>query len=979
MGQYERNVMKEEKVPAPKKEKNAPKAGGPEIGFPIVGIGVSAGGLAAFEALITRMPIDTGMAFILVQHQLPNRKSILSHLIQQFTEMQVCEAEDQMVVEPNCIYIIPSNRNIAFLNGRLCLSDRTTQILQLPIDFFFNSLADDQRERSICIVLSGTDTDGMLGMKAIKAAGGMVIVQQPSSTDLKSMPNSAIFTELADYVLPLGEMPDQLTTYVQHSLGQHWSNGSSSIDDNSLQRILAILHAQTGHDFSNYKQNTVCRRIMYRLAVNPISRLEDYILYLQQSPLEVEALFREFLIGVTSFFRDPKTFEILKKQVVPNLLIGKTFRDYIRIWVTGCSTGEEAYSIAMLISEYMEETKQHVKVQIFASDIDSHALEKARSGIYPINIASNVSTKRLNCFFTLIHDGNAYQIQKKIRDMVIFAEQSVTEDPPFSRLDLISCRNLLIYFDLELQRKVLQTFHYALNPDGFLFLGSSETIGEFEDRFTVVDSKCKLYQTKQVALPRPILHAKATFMKKNVTSVKTLYAEHKKSTFGIRELVESELLRQFTPASVVINKHGEILYIHGRTGKYLELPSGEARMNILQMARAGLRLELNNAISRVIAQKESYHCQGLRVVGSSQTSIVNLTVSLVSEGPPALLGLIIVIFEDVTPIDDQGLLKEVAVTREHTHTIYQDERYEELERELRKNEDFLQTTIEELGYSIEELQSTNEQFQSINEELETSKEEIQSVNEELMSVNAELIKNIDDLSRANNDINNMLTGTGVSIIFLDLQLCIKRFTSIADKIIMLIQNDLGRPINHIATNLVGYDSLEKDVEAVLDTLVPKAQEVQTKNGLYYLMRIQPYQTLNGVIDGAVITFMDITEQKRLQKSDNRLAVIARDSCDSIMMYNLEGRIMAWNPGAQKMYGWSESEAVKMNIEDMTPESKSNEALNVMNKLSRNEKIEPFQTQRISKSGRIIDVWMIVSVLVNEVDEPYAIATIERYI
>lgn len=400
-------------------------------------------------------------------------------------------------------------------------------------------------------------------------------------------------------------------------------------------------------------------------------------------------------------------------------------------------------------------------------------------------------------------------------------------------------------------------------------------------------------------------------------------------------------------------------------------------MNILQMARAGLSLELNNAISKVVAQQESVHYEGLRVVGNGQSSIVNLTVSLVLEGPPALQGLIIVIFEDVTPPEGAGLLQEVAVTSEQA--TYQNKRYEILERELRKNDDYLQTTIEELGTSIEELQSTNEQLQSTNEELETSKEELQSVNEELMTVNAELIKNIDDLSRANNDINNMLTGTGVSIIFLDQQLCIKRFTSIADKIINLIQNDLGRPISHFASNLVGYDSLEKDVQAVLDTLVPKAQEVQTKNGLFYLMRILPYRTLNNVVDGAVITFIDITEQRRLQKSDNRLAVVVRDSSDAIMVYNLKGRITAWNPGAQKMYGWSEAEALTMSMEDITPESKSNEALEMINKLFLNEKIEPFQTQRISKSGRIIDVWLIVSVLVNEVEEAYAIATIERYI
>jgi two-component system CheB/CheR fusion protein len=561
--------------------------------------------------------------------------------------------------------------------------------------------------------------------------------------------------------------------------------------------------------------------------------------------------------------------------------------------------------------------------------------------------------------------------------MLIFAEQSVIEDPPFSRLDLISCRNLLIYFDLELQRKVFHLFHYALNDDGYLFLGSSETPGEFVDLFAVVDRKCKLYQCKLDVLHRPALHRKASSLKKNVTSLRSLYVRQEKSAFGLRELVEKELLHQFSPACVVIDKHGEILYIHGRTGKYLELPPGEARMNILQMARAGLRLELKAAISKVVTQKEPFYYQGLQVMGNGLPSMFNLSVRLVTEGPPALQGLIVVIFEDVKPPEGESFLKEIAVTSEQA--TFQDKRYEILERELLKNDGYLQATIEELGFSIEELQSTNEQLQSTNEELETTKQELQSVNEELMTVNAELIKNIDDLSRANNDINNMLTGTGVGIIFLDQQLRVKRFTSIAGKIINLIENDHGRPISHIACNLVGYDSLEQDAQAVLETLATKEMEVKSKDGIYYLMHILPYRTLNNAIDGVVITFIDITEQKRMQKSDNRLAVIVRDSSNAIMVYNFKGQIMAWNPGAQKMYDWSEAEALTMNIKDITPESKRKEALDMIKKLSRNEEIQPLQTQRISKSGKMIDVWLIISVLVNEVEEPYAIATIERYI
>lgn len=831
-----------------------------DLDFPIVAIGASAGGLSAIEAFFSQMTSDSGMAFVVVQHLSPNHESMLSALIKRHTDMQTYDVVEGMIVEPNSVYIIPPNCEMAIQNGRLCLSKRSLQGPQLPIDFFFRSLARDQCERAICIVLSGTGTDGMMGLKAIKSVGGMAMAQDPESAEHKNMPLSAISTGLVDYVQLPEEMPAQLFAYTQRTLNQSLLMEATALkkEKSSLQTILDILHVKTGNNFSYYKQNTIYRRIERRLAVNRIERLDHYVQYLEQSQQEVEALFREFLIGVTEFFRDKEAFEYLKNRIIPNLFSEKTPGDSVRVWVPGCSTGEEAYSIAILLREYLEETQQHFNVQIFATDIDSQAIQQARSGEYPANIAANLSEDRLTKFFTRSLDGNRYQIIKKVRNMLIFAEQNVIVDPPFSRMDLITCRNLLIYFDGTLQEKVFHLFHYALKQDGILFLGNSETIGESAGIFTPIEKKYKFYQRKET-FSNLTLKSKTSLFMKNVAISRIDSTRQPKSLSGIRALVENTLLQQYAPACVVINKRGEIVYIHGSTGKYLELPPGDVNMNILLMAREGLRLELNHAINKVITHKEPVKTQGLWVKESDEPCIINLSVSPIQDDTSAL-GLMMVIFEEVTPPEIEKTLQEVAVTSKYADV--QNDRFMEMERELLNKEEYLQTTIEELETSNEELQSTNEELQSTNEELETSKEELQSVNEELVTVNAELAKNVDEVSRANNDINNLLSGTGVGTIFLDEKLKITRFTPVATKVINLIPNDIGRPISHIASNLVTYDRLDQDLQEVLDTLVPKAVEVQTDDGVWYLLRILPYRTFENVIEGVVITLIDISEHKQ---------------------------------------------------------------------------------------------------------------------
>ncbi|EEG76398.1 chemotaxis protein CheB [Dethiobacter alkaliphilus] len=943
-------------------------------GFPIVAIGASAGGLEALETFFFNLPEDTGiaMSFIVVQHMPPDYKSILSELLKQYTNLQVHEAEDGMAVAPNSVYVIPANTELTIRGGRLYLSEPgRPRGLCLFVDILFRSLAQEQKERSVCIVLSGAGTDGTLGLKAVKDEGGMAMAQDPDTAAYKSMPRNAIESGLVDYVLSPDEMPEYLIAYIQHSFGKgkKLARLLSRNDTDSLQQILTLIHAHTGHDFSGYKQSTIVRRIERRLAVNLIENQDDYLSYLEQNPMEVEALFRELLVGVTRFFRDPEAYAALTEKVLPRLFENKRPGDSIRIWVPACSTGEEAYSLAILLQEYLQGMKKHYKVQIFATDIDSGAIEYARTGLYPEGIAADVSPERLKRFFTWDPGSNTYQVGKTIRSMLVFAEQNATGDPPFSRLDMISCRNLLIYMDNELQKKVLHLFHYALNHSGFLFLGTSETISEFGDFFETVDRKWRLYQSKGIMALHSVPKNFLSPLIKKCSQNKAILKDGKSS---FRELVENALLQQFSPPSVVTDTNGDILYIHGRTGKYLEPAQGEGSLNILKMAREGLKLELNAAIRKVVVQKEPIHIPGLQVMGNGENTRVNVTVSPVFEGISALSSLIMVVFQEVVLPEICDKWKEVAATGE----TVADERVFALERELRNKEEYLQTVIEELETSNEELQSTNEEFQSVNEELETSKEELQSLNEELMIVNAELQKKIDELSCSNNDMNNMLAGTGVGTVFVDHELRIKRFTPVATQLINLIHADLGRPITHIVSNIMNYHNLGEDVQEVLDTLRPKEVQVRTKSEKWYLMRILPYRTSQNAIEGAVINFIDFTEQKMFQRM-NRLAVVVRDSNDAVTMQDFEGRILAWNPGAEKIYGWSEQEALSMNIRDTIPESERENALKIIKQLAENKRLEPFQARRITRDGHVVEVCMTATVLLNEKGERYAVATTER--
>ncbi len=965
----------------------------PKEDFPIVGIGASAGGLAAFEAFFSALPDNTesGMAFVLVQHLDPNHKSILTDLIRRYTQMSVYEVKDGMVVQPNCVYVIPPNHDMILEYGTLqLLKPAEPRGHRLPIDLFFRSLAQSKQELAIGIILSGTGSDGTLGVRAIKAEGGMMMVQSPESSEYDGMPRSAVATGLVDYILTSEEMPTQLIAYGAQAFGKKPYTIPKAED--AMKKIFNILRTQTGHDFSHYKQNTIIRRIERRMAVHNLKSVDEYVRYLQQKPAEVDALFHDLLIGVTSFFRNPAAFDVLQKIVIPLLFSGKPPDSVIRIWVPGCYTGEEAYSIGILLQEQAEMLKQIFKIQIFATDIDSRAIAQARIGTYPASISADLSPERLERFFTQDAEGN-YRIRKSIRDMIVFSEQDIIKDPPFSKLDLLSCRNVLIYMDGELQKKLIPLFHYSLNPEGFLFFGPSETVGEFENLFDTLDRKSKLYQKRNVSSGHPTI---GTLISSKLESRETQRPSGKasvESKHQLRELTEQTMLQYYAPVSVLINQRGEILYLHGRTGMYLEPAPGEAGLNILKMAREGLRQELTTDLYKAAANKEPVFHPGLRVKTNGDFTTVNLALRPVETGPEAAAGqnLFLITFEEAKN-SKQSQIKDTTGAGETVceSAMEDDLRILALKRELQIKEEHLkayneelETSNEELKSSNEEMQSINEELQSTNEELETSKEELQSVNEELATVNTELQNKVVDLSQAINDMNNLMSGTGIGTIFVDYQLRILRFTPAVTQIINLIPTDVGRPVGHIVSNLMGYDRLIEDIKEVLNTLTPKDIEVQTQKGAWYLLRIRPYRTLENVIKGAVITFTDITEMKRareiLKKSEvmSRLAVVVHDASDAITLQDMEGQILAWNPMAEEMYGWSEADALKMNISSLIPAGRKKEEQAMLKKLSDDEALESYRTQRLTKDGRVVEVWLSATPLVNEASEVYAIATTER--
>ena len=867
------------------------RASKPDKEHLIVALGASAGGLEALEQFFDELPADTGIAFVVVTHLAPGRVSLLPELIARQSRMPVVKVEEGTALEPNHVYIPPGKITLGLLNGHLHLFEPPDEAPKpLPIDFFFRCLAQDFKERAVGIVLSGTGTDGTLGLKEIKAVSGLTMAQDEQTARYSGMPHSASTSVELDYVLPPREMARQLLAYAAGPVRRVLSARLEPDGEVSavMSRIFVLLRNRVGHDFSHYKATTTARRIARRMNVHQLELPKDYLRFVQTNPQELDALFRELLIGVTSFFRDTAAFEALDVLGLRAILNGKAEGYVLRCWVAGCSTGEEAYSIAMLLREHMQATGLQCGVQIFATDLDPEAVDFARAGLYPASITTDVSPKRLESFF-VAEDGH-YRIRKDVREMVVFATQDLVEDPPFTKLDLLVCRNLLIYLNAEVQKRLIPVFHYSLKRGGVLFLGSSETLGSSGALFEPLDKKWKVFKRREVPAGTYVAEVPAYGAEDVQRGPLAPLALGRRTEPGIGHVVERALLQHLVPPAVIMHQSGDIVHIQGRTGLYLEPASGpQGSANVYNMAREGLQLELTVAVRQAASTPSEVVHRGVRVRTNGDFSLVNLRVKQLTT-PDALRGLFLVAFEAPEPVD--APVNGAATDSPESH---EPARVQELERELLTAKEVHQTTIEELETANEELksaneelQSMNEELQSANEELETSKEEMQSLNEELQTVNAELQGKVEELSRANDDMKNLLNATDIATVFLDNHLNIKRYTEQAKRVIRLIPSDVSRPIGDLVSNL-RYTTLVEDAHEVLRTLVFKEAEVQSDDGSWYLMRILPYRTTDNVIDGLVVTFVNVTGVRRLQEQTRRLVGALGASATSVCSQDRELR------------------------------------------------------------------------------------------
>ncbi len=881
---------------------STPAESTPDRSRAVVAIGGSAGALDGYERFFLNLPPGTGMAFVVVPHLDPRQRGLMPEILQRCTPLPVLRAEDGQALKPDHVYVLPPGRSMSVMNGTLLLDD-LQEASGLVIDHFFASLAADQGEHAVGIILSGMGSDGTRGVQAIKEHFGLVLVQSPDSAEYPSMPRSAVNTQLASDVLSAEDLAPRLVELVTRTRARQPDEGLGGGQGGvALQKILRLVRVRTGHDFTRYKRSTLVRRIDRRMKGYRMNDVAQYVRMLQDNPEEVEALFQDFTINVTSFFRDVDAFDALKDHMREYIMAHKQDLDAFRIWIAGCSTGEEAYSVAIVLMELLDELKDHrtLKVQIFATDIDGEAVNKARYGLYPQDIAYVVTPERLERFFTPKDGG--YQVRAEVRDLLVFAVHNTFGDPPFTRLDLLCCRNMLIYLGSDLQQHIMALFYYALRPQALLFLGASETIGTERDRFLPLNGRWKIFQRGPGSPgPLPVGHAPGMSALAPNQDVIGSPARITRPP-DLSHQTQSMLLAEFAPPAVVVNESGEILFVNGRTARYLEFPSGKTLANVFDMARDTLRYELPAALRQASQERHEVRRADLSVEIEGARRRVDL---IVRPMPGTLPGLLLVIFDEHEDASDEPS------TPEKTDRVLL------LERELQHSRESLQATIEEMAVSMEELKSTNEELQTTNEELQssneeltTSKEELQSLNEELITINAEHQRAIQDHAQANDDMRNLLDSAGIATLFLGNDLRVKRFTPRITRVINLAAVDVGRPVTDISVNL-RYEQLSRDITRVLETLEAFEAQVQTHDGQWYLMRISPYRTSDNFIDGVVVAFTNIDLirglEQRLQEALSSAEAVLNSLPDPVLVLDRLLRVVSANQALYDLLRTTESQ------------------------------------------------------------------------
>ena len=869
---------------------------------PVVGFGASAGGLEAMTEVLHELPADTGMAIVFIQHLDPKHASMLSELLARGTSMPVQQATNGMKVEANKVYVIPPNTCMAIRRGALFMEPRDPVTLHMPIDYFFRSLAEDQGSKAIGVVLSGTASDGTLGLKAIKEAGGITLSQAPESAKYDGMPRSAIVAGCVDKALSTKGIAGELVRLCQHPYVNRRRPAEEMPEhENAFEEILNLLRSAKGVDFSHYKPGTVRRRTLRRMAIHRLETPEKYAQYLRGNRDELDLLLNDILIHVTSFFREPATFTALATHVLPAILKNRSQDDGVRVWVPGCATGEEAYSVAICILEYMRQTGVETSVQLFGTDLSDIALEQARAGIYPVSIEADVSPERLRRFF--VPSNGMYQIARSVRDMCIFARQNVTKDPPFSKLDLITCRNVLIYLGQTLQSKVMPLFHYALKPTGYLVLGASETVGNATELFAPVDRQHKIYWRKPT--PSIITNDFGGYEEPQTDEPSQGRLPQLRPQEDERK-VDQLLLANFTPPAVVVDSDLRILQFRGDTSPYLRHPSGSASLNMIKLARGTLAAEIRKLMSAPESAKGPFKSKPIALMADGVDKRLAISVAPLEGAPESQF---LVVFQDLLPEPERTAGKKPIPGKGGAPA-----RIKDLEDELDSTKRYLHSVIEEqeaateeLKSAHEEVQSSNEELQSTNEELLTAKEELQSTNEELTTVNEEMQCRNAELQQTNNDLTNLLSSVNIPIVMLGNDLHIRRFTPHAEKILNLLPGDVGRPVSDFRLKIAMPD-LAQLCQDVIDSLVPREREVKDNEGRLYSIWLRPYRTVDNRIDGVVLSLFDITERK--QTAEARYRRLFEAAKDGIVIADAAtGEIVDVNPFMTKLFGYPRSSLV----------------------------------------------------------------------